>query len=58
MIRMHAYIPYGILGKTLNDEAEANSRLRSFQIVMDMQQESCMLKKFPMKELCKDSVRE
>jgi hypothetical protein len=40
-----------------NDEAEADSGLNPFRIVMDMQQESCMMKKFHMEEFCKDSDR-
>jgi len=38
-------------------EAKTNSRLRPSQIVMDMQQGSCMPKEFPVEELCKEFVR-
>jgi hypothetical protein len=32
MIRMEAYIPYGIFGKNLKIQTEVNSRARPFQI--------------------------
>jgi hypothetical protein len=31
--------------------------LRSFQVMMDMKQESCMLKKFHVEEFCRDFVK-
>jgi hypothetical protein len=43
--------------RILNEKVEADSRLRSFQLVMDMQQGSCMLRQFQVKELCEEYVK-